>query len=171
MIVSKSGFISCPKTSGSVEAMPLRAEANTKGEFNCSSFASNSKKSAPCEGGEEKPKRKQGVNIAPYIDKVKEFYSAHEDIQDALINYIIQVNRQRAIWTMEEWEDVLRYLYESTSISIPGTSGRKVIPSQVFNKIQFALTGNGKTPYMDFKSVPPSMQEETFVPSFDKKGY
>ena len=134
-------------------------------------FASNSKKSAPCEGGEEKPKRKQGVNIAPYIDKVKEFYSAHKDIQDALIYYMIQVNRQRAIWTMEEWEDVLRYLYESTSISIPGTSGRKVIPSQVFNKIQFALTGNGKAPYMDFKSVPPSMQEETFVPSFDKKGY
>lgn len=134
-------------------------------------FASNSKKSAPFEGGEEKPKRKQGVNIAPYIDKVKEFYPTHKDIQDALINYIIQVNRQRAIWTMEEWEDVLRYLYESTSISIPGTSGRKVIPSQVFNKIQFALNGNGKTPYMDFKSVPPSMQEETFVPSFDKKGY
>lgn len=121
---------------------------------------------------EEKPKkRKQGVNLAPYIDAIKEYYTAYKDISDALTNYIIQVNRQRAVWTLEEWREVLDYLYNSTSISIPGTKGRKVMVNQVLEKIEFALRGNGTTPYMDFKNEPPSANRENFVPSFIKKGY
>lgn len=121
---------------------------------------------------EEKPKkRKQGVNLAPYIDAIKEYYVAYKDISDALTNYIIQVNRQRAVWTLEEWHEVLDYLYNSTSISIPGTKGRKVMVNQVLEKIEFALKGNGTAPYMDFKNEPPSANKENFVPSFIKKGY
>lgn len=121
---------------------------------------------------EEKPKkRKQGVNLAPYIDAIKEYYVAYKDISNALTNYIIQVNRQRAVWTLEEWHEVLDYLYNSTSISIPGTKGRKVMVNQVLEKIEFALKGNGTTPYMDFKNEPPSANKENFVPSFIKKGY
>lgn len=121
---------------------------------------------------EEKPKkRKQGVNLAPYIDAIKEYYIAYKDISDALTNYVIQVNRQRAVWTLEEWHEVLDYLYNSTSISIPGTKGRKVMVNQVLEKIEFALRGNGTTPYMDFKNEPPSANKENFVPSFIKKGY
>lgn len=121
---------------------------------------------------EEKPKkRKQGVNLAPYIDAIKDYYTAYKDISDALINYVIQVNRQRAVWTLEEWHEVLDYLYNSTSISIPGTKGRKVMVNQVLEKIEFALRGNGTTPYMDFKNEPPSANRENFVPSFIKKGY
>lgn len=121
---------------------------------------------------EEKPKkRKQGVNLAPYIDAIKEYYIAYKDISNALTNYVIQVNRQRAVWTLEEWHEVLDYLYNSTSISIPGTKGRKVMVNQVLEKIEFALKGNGTTPYMDFKNEPPSANKENFVPSFIKKGY
>lgn len=121
---------------------------------------------------EEKPKkRKQGVNLAPYIDAIKDYYIAYKDISDALTNYVIQVNRQRAVWTLEEWHEVLDYLYNSTSISIPGTKGRKVMVNQVLEKIEFALRGNGTTPYMDFKNEPPSANKENFVPSFIKKGY
>lgn len=121
---------------------------------------------------EEKPKkRKQGVNLAPYIDAIKEYYIAYKDISNALTNYVIQVNRQRAVWTLEEWHEVLDYLYNSTSISIPGTKGRKVMVNQVLEKIEFALRGNGTTPYMDFKNEPPSANKENFVPSFIKKGY
>lgn len=121
---------------------------------------------------DEKPKkRKQGVNLAPYIDAIKEYYTAYKDISNALTNYIIQVNRQRAVWTLEEWHEVLDYLYNSTSISIPGTKGRKVMVNQVLEKIEFALRGNGTTPYMDFKNEPPSANRENFVPSFIKKGY
>lgn len=121
---------------------------------------------------EEKPKkRKQGVNLAPYIDAIKEYYMAYKDISNALTNYVIQVNRQRAVWTLEEWHEVLDYLYNSTSISIPGTKGRKVMVNQVLEKIEFALRGNGTTPYMDFKNEPPSANKENFVPSFIKKGY
>lgn len=121
---------------------------------------------------EEKPKkRKQGVNLAPYIDAIKEYYMAYKDISNALTNYVIQVNRQRAVWTLEEWHEVLDYLYNSTSISIPGTKGRKVMLNQVLEKIEFALRGNGTTPYMDFKNEPPSANKENFVPSFIKKGY
>ena len=121
---------------------------------------------------EEKPKkRKQGVNLAPYIDTIKEYYTAYKDISDALTNYVIQVNRQRAVWTLEEWHEVLDYLYNSTSISIPGTKGRKVMVNQVLEKIEFALRGNGTTPYMDFKNEPPSANKQNFVPSFIKKGY
>lgn len=121
---------------------------------------------------EEKPKkRKQGVNLAPYIDAIKEYYTSYKDISNALINYVIQVNRQRAVWTLEEWHEVLDYLYNSTSISIPGTKGRKVMVNQVLEKIEFALKGNGTTPYMDFKNEPPSANKENFVPSFIKKGY
>lgn len=121
---------------------------------------------------EEKPKkRKQGVNLAPYIDAIKDYYTAYKDISDALINYVIQVNRQRAVWTLEEWHEVLDYLYNSTSISIPGTKGRKVMVNQVLEKIEFALRGNGTTPYMDFKNEPPSANRQNFVPSFIKKGY
>ncbi len=121
---------------------------------------------------EEKPKkRKQGVNLAPYIDAIKEYYIAYKDISDALTNYVIQVNRQRAVWTLEEWHEVLDYLYNSTSISIPGTKGRKVMVNQVLEKIEFALKGNGTAPYMDFKNEPPSANKENFVPSFIKKGY
>ena len=121
---------------------------------------------------EEKPKkRKQGVNLAPYIDAIKDYYIAYKDISDALTNYVIQVNRQRAVWTLEEWHEVLDYLYNSTSISIPGTKGRKVMVNQVLEKIEFALRGNGTTPYMDFKNEPPSANRENFVPSFIKKGY
>lgn len=121
---------------------------------------------------EEKPKkRKQGVNLAPYIDAIKEYYIVYKDISDALTNYVIQVNRQRAVWTLEEWHEVLDYLYNSTSISIPGTKGRKVMVNQVLEKIEFALKGNGTTPYMDFKNEPPSANKENFVPSFIKKGY
>lgn len=121
---------------------------------------------------EEKPKkRKQGVNLAPYIDAIKEYYTAYKDISNALTNYVIQVNRQRAVWTLEEWHEVLDYLYNSTSISIPGTKGRKVMVNQVLEKIEFALRGNGTTPYMDFKNEPPSANRENFVPSFIKKGY
>lgn len=121
---------------------------------------------------EEKPKkRKQGVNLAPYIDAIKEYYIAYKDISNALTNYVIQVNRQRAVWTLEEWHEVLDYLYNSTSISIPGTKGRKVMVNQVLEKIEFALRGNGTTPYMDFKNEPPSANRENFVPSFIKKGY
>lgn len=121
---------------------------------------------------EEKPKkRKQGVNLAPYIDAIKEYYIAYKDISDALTNYVIQVNKQRAVWTLEEWREVLDYLYNSTSISIPGTKGRKVMVNQVLEKIEFALRGNGTTPYMDFKNEPPSANKENFVPSFIKKGY
>lgn len=121
---------------------------------------------------EEKPKkRKQGVNLAPYIDAIKDYYVAYKDISNALINYVIQVNRQRAVWTLEEWHEVLDYLYNSTSISIPGTKGRKVMVNQVLEKIEFALRGNGTTPYMDFKNEPPSANRENFVPSFIKKGY
>ena len=121
---------------------------------------------------EEKPKkRKQGVNLAPYIDAIKEYYMAYKDISNALTNYVIQVNRQRAVWTLEEWHEVLDYLYNSTSISIPGTKGRKVMVNQVLEKIEFALKGNGTTPYMDFKNEPPSANRENFVPSFIKKGY
>lgn len=121
---------------------------------------------------EEKPKkRKQGVNLAPYIDAIKEYYVAYKDISNALTNYVIQVNRQRAVWTLEEWHEVLYYLYNSTSISIPGTKGRKVMVNQVLEKIEFALRGNGTTPYMDFKNEPPSANKENFVPSFIKKGY
>ena len=121
---------------------------------------------------EEKPKkRKQGVNLAPYIDAIKEYYAAYKDISNALTNYVIQVNRQRAVWTLEEWHEVLDYLYNSTSISIPGAKGRKVMANQVLEKIEFALRGNGTTPYMDFKNEPPSANKENFVPSFIKKGY
>ena len=121
---------------------------------------------------EEKPKkRKQGVNLAPYIDAIKDYYTAYKDISNALTNYVIQVNRQRAVWTLEEWHEVLDYLYNSTSISIPGTKGRKVMVNQVLEKIEFALRGNGTTPYMDFKNEPPSANRENFVPSFIKKGY
>lgn len=121
---------------------------------------------------EEKPKkRKQGVNLAPYIDAIKDYYVAYKDISNALTNYVIQVNRQRAVWTLEEWHEVLDYLYNSTSISIPGTKGRKVMVNQVLEKIEFALRGNGTTPYMDFKNEPPSANKENFVPSFIKKGY
>ena len=121
---------------------------------------------------EVKPKkRKQGVNLAPYIDAIKDYYTAYKDISNALINYVIQVNRQRAVWTLEEWHEVLDYLYNSTSISIPGTKGRKVMVNQVLEKIEFALRGNGTTPYMDFKNEPPSANRENFVPSFIKKGY
>lgn len=121
---------------------------------------------------EEKPKkRKQGVNLAPYIDVIKDYYIAYKDISNALTNYVIQVNRQRAVWTLEEWHEVLDYLYNSTSISIPGTKGRKVMVNQVLEKIEFALRGNGTTPYMDFKNEPPSANRENFVPSFIKKGY
>lgn len=121
---------------------------------------------------EEKPKkRKQGVNLAPYIDAIKDYYIAYKDISNALTNYVIQVNRQRAVWTLEEWHEVLDYLYNSTSISIPGTKGRKVMVNQVLEKIEFALRGNGTTPYMDFKNEPPSANKENFVPSFIKKGY
>lgn len=121
---------------------------------------------------EEKPKkRKQGVNLAPYIDAIKDYYIAYKDISNALTNYVIQVNRQRAVWTLEEWHEVLDYLYNSTSISIPGTKGRKVMVNQVLEKIEFALKGNGTTPYMDFKNEPPSANRENFVPSFIKKGY
>ena len=121
---------------------------------------------------EVKPKkRKQGVNLAPYIDAIKDYYIAYKDISNALINYVIQVNRQRAVWTLEEWHEVLDYLYNSTSISIPGTKGRKVMVNQVLEKIEFALRGNGTTPYMDFKNEPPSANRENFVPSFIKKGY
>lgn len=121
---------------------------------------------------EEKPKkRKQGVNLAPYIDAIKDYYIAYKDISNALTNYVIQVNRQRAVWTLEEWREVLDYLYNSTSISIPGTKGRKVMVNQVLEKIEFALRGNGTTPYMDFKNEPPSANKENFVPSFIKKGY
>lgn len=121
---------------------------------------------------EEKPKkRKQGVNLAPYIDAIKDYYIAYKDISNALTNYVIQVNRQRAVWTLEEWHEVLDYLYNSTSISIPGTKGRKVMVNQVLEKIEFALRGNGTTPYMDFKNEPPSANRENFVPSFIKKGY
>lgn len=121
---------------------------------------------------EEKPKkRKQGVNLAPYIDAIKDYYVAYKDISNALTNYVIQVNRQRAVWTLEEWHEVLDYLYNSTSISIPGTKGRKVMVNQVLEKIEFALRGNGTTPYMDFKNEPPSANRENFVPSFIKKGY
>lgn len=121
---------------------------------------------------EEKPKkRKQGVNLAPYIDAIKDYYTAYKDISNALTNYVIQVNRQRAVWTLEEWHEVLDYLYNSTSISIPGTKGRKVMVNQVLEKIEFALRGNGTTPYMDFKNEPPSANKENFVPSFIKKGY
>lgn len=121
---------------------------------------------------EEKPKkRKQGVNLAPYIDAIKEYYIAYKDISNALTNYVIQVNRQRAVWTLEEWHEVLDYLYNSTSISIPGTKGRKVMVNQVLEKIEFALKGNGTAPYMDFKNEPPSANRENFVPSFIKKGY
>lgn len=121
---------------------------------------------------EEKPKkRKQGVNLAPYIDAIKDYYVAYKDISNALTNYVIQVNRQRAVWTLEEWHEVLDYLYNSTSISIPGTKGRKVMVNQVLEKIEFALRGNGKAPYMDFKNEPPSANRENFVPSFIKKGY
>ena len=124
---------------------------------------------APVEG---KPKkRKQGVNLAPYIDAIKDYYVAYKDISNALTNYVIQVNRQRAVWTLEEWYEVLNYLYNSTSISIPGTKGRKVMVNQVLEKIEFALRGNGTTPYMDFKNEPPSANKENFVPSFIKKGY
>lgn len=126
----------------------------------------------PTASVEEKPKkRKQGVSLAPYIDAIKEYYIAYKDISDALINYVIQVNRQRAVWTLEEWHEVLDYLYNSTSISIPGTKGRKVMVNQVLEKIEFALKGNGTTPYMDFKNEPPSANKENFVPSFIKKGY
>ena len=126
----------------------------------------------PAASVEEKPKkRKQGVNLAPYIDAIKEYYIAYKDISDALTNYVIQVNRQRAVWTLEEWHEVLDYLYNSTSISIPGTKGRKVMVNQVLEKIEFALRGNGTTPYMDFKNEPPSANKENFVPSFIKKGY
>lgn len=126
----------------------------------------------PAEPVEEKPKkRKQGVNLAPYIDAIKEYYMAYKDISNALTNYVIQVNRQRAVWTLEEWHEVLDYLYNSTSISIPGTKGRKVMVNQVLEKIEFALRGNGTTPYMDFKNEPPSANRENFVPSFIKKGY
>ena len=121
---------------------------------------------------EEKPKkRKQGVNLAPYIDAIKDYYTAYKDISNALTNYVIQVNRQRAVWTLEEWQEVLDYLYNSTSISIPGTKGRKVMVNQVLEKIEFALRGNGTSPYMDFKNEPPSANRENFVPSFIKKGY
>lgn len=121
---------------------------------------------------EEKPKkRKQGVNLAPYIDAIKDYYIAYKDISNALTNYVIQVNRQRAVWTLEEWHEVLDYLYNCTSISIPGTKGRKVMVNQVLEKIEFALRGNGTTPYMDFKNEPPSANKENFVPSFIKKGY
>lgn len=121
---------------------------------------------------EEKPKkRKQGVNLAPYIDAIKDYYMAYKDISNALTNYVIQVNRQRAVWTLEEWHEVLDYLYNSTSISIPGTKGRKVMVNQVLEKIEFALRGNGTTPYMDFKNEPPSANRQNFVPSFIKKGY
>lgn len=121
---------------------------------------------------EEKPKRrKQGVNLAPYIDAIKDYYIAYKDISNALTNYVIQVNRQRAVWTLEEWHEVLDYLYNSTSISIPGTKGRKVMVNQVLEKIEFALKGNGTAPYMDFKNEPPSANRENFVPSFIKKGY
>lgn len=121
---------------------------------------------------EEKPKkRKQGVNLAPYIDAIKDYYIAYKDISNALTNYVIQVNRQRAVWTLEEWHEVLDYLYNSTSISIPGTKGRKVMVNQVLEKIGFALKGNGTAPYMDFKNEPPSANRENFVPSFIKKGY
>lgn len=121
---------------------------------------------------EEKPKkRKQGVNLAPYIDAIKDYYIVYKDISNALTNYVIQVNRQRAVWTLEEWHEVLDYLYNSTSISIPGTKGRKVMVNRVLEKIEFALRGNGTTPYMDFKNEPPSANKENFVPSFIKKGY
>ena len=126
----------------------------------------------PAASVEEKPKkRKQGVNLAPYIDAIKDYYTTYKDISNALINYVIQVNRQRAVWTLEEWHEVLDYLYNSTSISIPGTKGRKVMVNQVLEKIEFALRGNGTTPYMDFKNEPPSANRENFVPSFIKKGY
>ncbi len=126
----------------------------------------------PAASVEEKPKkRKQGVNLAPYIDAIKDYYIAYKDISNALTNYVIQVNRQRAVWTLEEWHEVLDYLYNSTSISIPGTKGRKVMVNQVLEKIEFALRGNGTTPYMDFKNEPPSANRENFVPSFIKKGY
>lgn len=126
----------------------------------------------PAASVEEKPKkRKQGVNLAPYIDAIKDYYTAYKDISNALTNYVIQVNRQRAVWTLEEWHEVLDYLYNSTSISIPGTKGRKVMVNQVLEKIEFALRGNGTTPYMDFKNEPPSANRENFVPSFIKKGY
>lgn len=126
----------------------------------------------PAASVEEKPKkRKQGVNLAPYIDAIKDYYIAYKDISNALTNYVIQVNRQRAVWTLEEWHEVLDYLYNSTSISIPGTRGRKVMVNQVLEKIEFALRGNGTTPYMDFKNEPPSANRENFVPSFIKKGY
>ena len=97
--------------------------------------------------------------------------SVKDNISNALTNYVIQVNRQRAVWTLEEWHEVLDYLYNSTSISIPGTKGRKVMVNQVLEKIEFALRGNGTTPYMDFKNEPPSANRENFVPSFIKKGY
>lgn len=159
-------------TNSATEAQDIEKEdniiCNDSLEEEVDVFASNYQEPAPTE---KKSKRKQGVNIAPYIDAIDDYYKEYKDIKNALTNYIIQVNRQRALWTMEEWKEVLNYLYESTSISIPGTSGKKIMVNQVLEKIQFALKGNGSVPYMDFKNVPPSMQQETFVPSFMKKGY
>ena len=43
-------------------------------------------------------KRKQGVNLAPYIDAIKEYYIAYKDISNALTNYVIQVNRQMKVF-------------------------------------------------------------------------
>lgn len=98
----------------------------------------------------EKPKRKQGVNIAPYIDAIDDYFKGIPDIKKALTNYIICVNSCRAIWTMEEWKQLLIDLQKAHNVILPGASGSKLMINGVLKDIEFAIRGNGREPYMDF---------------------
>ncbi len=102
------------------------------------------------------PKRKQGVNLAPYIDYIDTYYKGMKEIKELLIQYILGVNSCRAVWTLEEWKEVLRYLYEHNSMAIPGAEGRKIIVGSTIESIQYAIQGGPNGPYMDFTHQPPN---------------
>lgn len=110
---------------------------------------------------ESKKKGKGG--LAPLYDLVDEKIPGdkYPTINIGCKTYLKAHIGIRRLPSIEKWSGMLDFLINESSISINGTSGKKIVPSKAIAMLEKAINGKDGVPYLDFDKVDGGLMEPT----------
>lgn len=109
------------------------------------------------------PKKKGKGGLAPLYDLVDERIPGdkYPTINIGCKTYLKAHIGIRRLPSMEKWNGMLDFLINESSISINGTSGKKIVPSKAIAILEKAINGKDGVPYLDFDKVDGGLMEPT----------
>lgn len=109
------------------------------------------------------PKKKGKGGLAPLYDLVDERIPGdkYPTINIGCKTYLKAHIGIRRLPSVEKWSGMLDFLINESSISINGTSGKKIVPSKAIAILEKAINGKDGVPYLDFDKVDGGLMEPT----------